>query len=211
MPPLDPGLYLTFLGSVFLLALAPGTDNIYVLTRSLAQGKRAGALAGVGIALALSLHITATTLGLSQVFLASPTLYQAVRFLGIAYLAYLAFRAFTAPPEKPELEHSGGGPQGRRIVGQAALLALLNPKLAIFFIAFLPQFTNPEAGQLAYQLFALGVTFAVESLAVFGMLVLCVIPLRAWLVAHDAFWRWQGKVTGGVLLALAFWLLVFNH
>jgi arginine exporter protein ArgO len=84
MPPLDPGLYLTFLGSVFLLALAPGTDNIYVVTRSLSQGKQAGMLAGLGIAIALSLHVTAATLGLSQIFLASPGLYLAVRYLGIA-------------------------------------------------------------------------------------------------------------------------------
>ncbi|WP_455372700.1 LysE family translocator [Limibacillus halophilus] len=208
MPPLDPGLYLTFLGSVFLLALAPGTDNIYVVTRSLSQGKQAGMLAGLGIAIALSLHVTAATLGLSQIFLASPGLYLAVRYLGIAYLLYLAYRAFSAPAEEPALSAGASGPSGGRIIREAALLALLNPKLAIFFIAFLPQFTNPAGGQLAYQLFALGLTFAVESLAVFALLVLFVSPLRDWLIGRAAFWRWQSKITGAILLSLALWLLL---
>ena len=136
MFPIDAGVYTAYLGTVFLLAITPGTDNIYVLTRTLSQGRAAGFLAASGIALALVIHVTAITLGLSQLFVAAPNLYLAVKYAGIAYLLYLAWKAFATDEQAISLRAANGGLPKFKIIRQAATLCLLNPKLAIFFIAF---------------------------------------------------------------------------
>ncbi len=207
MFPIDPAVYTAYLGTVFLLAITPGTDNIYVLTRTLSQGRTAGFLAAAGIALALVIHVTAITLGLSQLFLAAPNLYLGVKYAGIAYLLYLAWKAFTTEDDAISLRASNGGLPKFKIIRQAALLCLLNPKLAIFFIAFLPQFTNPAAGPMGLQLFTLGLSFALLSLAVFSTAILCVAPIGQALQSSPAFWKWQGRVSGSVLAAMAIWLV----
>jgi threonine/homoserine/homoserine lactone efflux protein len=207
MFPIDPAVYIAYLGTTFLLAITPGTDNIYILTRTLAQGRTAGFLAASGIALALVGHVTAITLGLSQLFVAAPTLYAVVKYAGIAYLIYLAYLAFTTDEQAISLKSTNGGLPKFKIIRQAAMLCLLNPKLAIFFIAFLPQFTDPTRGSMTVQLFVLGLTFAVMGLGVFCLAILCVAPIGKALQSSPAFWKWQGRVSGTVLASMAVWLV----
>ena len=203
----DPAVYSAYLGTVFLLAITPGTDNIYVLTRTLSQGRSAGFLAAGGIALALVIHVTAITLGLSQLFVSAPKLYLAVKYAGVAYLIYLAYRAFMTPESAISLRAANGGLSRLKIIRQAATLCLLNPKLAIFFIAFLPQFTDPGRGGMSTQLFVLGLSFALLSLAVFSLAILCVAPIGKALQSSPLFWKWQGRVSGSVLGGMAVWLV----
>jgi threonine/homoserine/homoserine lactone efflux protein len=207
MFPIDPAVYTAYLGTVFLLAVTPGTDNIYVLTRTLSQGRTAGFLAAGGIALALVVHVTAITLGLSQLFLAAPKLYAAVKYAGVAYLLYLAYKAFTTEESPISLKTSNGGLPKFKIIRQAALLCLLNPKLAVFFIAFLPQFTDPNRADMVVQLFTLGLTFAIIGLGVFCLAIVCVAPVGKALQSSPLFWKWQGRVSGSVLGAMAVWLV----
>ncbi|MEQ8666792.1 MAG: LysE family translocator [Rhodospirillales bacterium] len=206
--PLDPATYGAFVITALLLALAPGTDNIYIATRTLSQGRRAGLLAAAGVALALTAHVTLITFGLSQLFLSSPELYRAVRWTGVGYLLWLAYRAFTMRPETAWLDTQVAptGTASRRIVAQGFLLCLLNPKLAVFFIAFLPQFTDPAAGAMTVQLLILGVTFALCGLGIFLVMIFAIAPLGAWLRRHPAFPVWQGRLTGSVLGGMAVWL-----
>ncbi len=205
--PIDPTLYMAYAGVVVLMALTPGTDNIYVMTRTLARGRAAGFLAASGIALALIVHVTAITLGLSQLFLSAPELYAAVRWAGIGYLLWLAWRAFSASPDTELGTGTNGMASSRaRVVGQGFLLCLLNPKLAVFFIAFLPQFTSPEAGDMSLQLFTLGVTFAAISLMVFSTAILFIAPIGDALRQRSGFWKWQARISGGVLGGMALWL-----
>ncbi len=206
---IDTAVYAAYVGTVVLLALAPGTDNVYILTQTLARGRRAGFLAAFGIAIALCIHVTAVTLGLAQLFLNAPALYQAIRWAGIAYLVWLAWRAFRSSNDTifaldPATDRAAR--KRARIVAQAFTLCLLNPKLAVFFIAFLPQFADPAAGAMTAQLFTLGMTFALLSLAVFAGLILCVAPLGGWLRRHSAFPKWQARATGTVLGGMAVWL-----
>ncbi|MBT3559304.1 MAG: LysE family translocator [Rhodospirillales bacterium] len=204
--PIELTLYVAYAGVVVLMALTPGTDNIYVLTRTLSHGRSAGFLAASGIAIALCVHVTAITLGLSQLFLSAPDLYAAVRWAGIAYLLWLAWKAFRASPDTELSAGRGGVLSKSRVVGQAFMLCLLNPKLAVFFIAFLPQFTNPDNGTMSLQLFTLGVTFALISLTVFSTAILFVAPIGDALRHHASFWKWQARISGGVLGAMALWL-----
>ena len=206
--PLDPATYSAFVVTALLLALVPGTDNIYIATRTLSQGRRAGLLAAAGVAMALTAHVALITIGLSQLFLSSPESYTAVRWFGVAYLLYLAYRAFTAQPETAWLETHAAPDRtaAKRIIAQGFMLCLLNPKLAVFFIAFLPQFTDPAAGAMTMQLLILGVTFALCGLGTFLVMIAAIAPLGSWLRRHPAFPVWQGRVTGSVLGAMAAWL-----
>lgn len=204
--PIDPTLFVAYAGVVVLMALTPGTDNIYVLTRTLSHGRSAGFLAASGIAIALTVHVTAITLGLSQLFLSAPALYAAVRWAGIAYLLWLAWRAFRSNPDT-ELGNTETAKSSRlRVVGQGFMLCVLNPKLAVFFIAFLPQFTSPENGSMSLQLFTLGLTFALISLAVFSAVIMFVAPIGDALRHRRSFWTWQARISGSILGGMALWL-----
>jgi len=207
---MDLNLYVAFTGVVILLAITPGTDNLYILTRALSEGRRAGFLAALGIAFGLMVHITAATLGLSQVFKNAPVAFSVIRWAGIVYLAWLAYQAWQTRVTKISTAKNPA-PLGQvKIIRDAMTLCLLNPKLLLFFIAFLPQFTNPAVGSMNVQFFILGVTFAVESLTVFVLAVIFVAPLGGYLRQHPQFWNRQGKVTGVVLGAMALTLAVFG-
>lgn len=197
---MDWNLYWTFVAAAFALAVTPGPDLTYVITRSLAQGRGAGLLATLGIAGALIVHVTLITLGLSRIFLAVPGAYAAVKLAGAAYLIWLAYQSFRAANTPP-----AAAPKTRRLVilRQAALSCLLNPKLAVFFIAFLPQFTNPAAGPITPQLFVLGVTFAAIGLTVLASAAVAFGPIGRLIFHHPRLWKWQGRLTGTVLAGLA--------
>lgn len=206
---IDPAVYLAYCGTVVLLALAPGTDNIYILTQTLSRGRHAGLLAALGIAGALCIHVTAVTFGLAQLFVNAPTLFQAVKWAGIAYLAWLAWGAFRSAGAASwqigaTADHRAAG--AGRTIAKGFALALLNPKLAVFFIAFLPQFTDPTAGGITLQLLTLGITFAVISLSLFTAMIFVVAPMGDWLRRHPGFPVWQARLTGTVLGGMAFWL-----
>lgn len=206
---IDPTVFIAYCGTVVLLAIAPGTDNIYILTQTLSRGRHAGLLAAVGIAAALCVHVTAVTFGLAQLFVSAPALFQAVKWAGIAYLAWLAWGAFRSAREASwDVDAEGGNPStsARRTIAKGFTLALLNPKLAVFFIAFLPQFTDPASGAMTLQLLTLGITFSVISLALFTSMIFAVAPLGSWLRRHPGFPVWQARLTGTVLGGMAVWL-----
>ncbi|WP_337997658.1 LysE family translocator [Oleispirillum naphthae] len=197
---MDWTLYWAFLAAAFALAVTPGPDLTYVIARSIAQGRGAGLLATLGIAGALVIHVTLITLGLSRVFLALPWAYAAIKIAGAVYLIWLAAQAFRAGAA-PQAALAAARPLV--ILRQAALSCLLNPKLAVFFIAFLPQFTNPAAGPITPQLFLLGVSFAALGLTVLASAAIAFGPIGAALARHPAVWKWQSRFTGTVLAGLA--------
>jgi len=207
---IDWQLYSVFLSVVFFLAITPGTDNLYIMTRTLSGGKEAGFLAALGIALGLVVHITAVTLGLGQLFLNAPHAYRFVRWLGIVYLLYLAFHAYTAKNQVLSTPSQIEKSPKYKIIKQAMTLCLFNPKLLIFFVAFLPQFSNPAIGLINTQLFILGFSFAIESLLVFMGMVVFIAPLGRFLRTNPKFWQWQGRVTGFVFVTMALFLAVFG-
>ncbi|MBK9347182.1 MAG: LysE family translocator [Burkholderiales bacterium] len=158
---------LTFFGASVLLALAPGPDNVFVLLHAAAHGRRAGWLVVLGLCSGLLLHTAAVALGLAAVFAASNTAFTLLKLCGAAYLLWLAWGAWHAPAgldagaTPPPL---GDGATYRRGV----LMNVTNPKVAIFFLAFLPQFANPAEGHLALQIMLLGAVFMLAALLTFG-------------------------------------------
>ncbi|MGD8779188.1 MAG: LysE family translocator [Ignavibacteria bacterium] len=147
-----------FMAAGILLNLTPGPDMIYVATRSASQGRKAGILSALGIGTGTFFHILAAALGLSTILMYSATAFEVVKWIGAGYLVYLGFKAIidkkteskTARPKTQSLS---------KIYLQGCLTNILNPKVALFFLAFLPQFTNPESGDLTLQIIFLGLLF----------------------------------------------------
>jgi len=155
-----------FLVSV-LLALTPGPDNVFVLLQSAMRGRAAGMLVVLGLCTGLVVHTTAVAHGLAAVVADSAMAFTILKFIGAAYLLYLAWQAFRAP--------AGGASAGTterisrgQMYARGIIMNLTNPKVAIFFLAFLPQFANPAHGNLVLQMLWLGAVFIVATLIVFG-------------------------------------------
>jgi threonine/homoserine/homoserine lactone efflux protein len=180
---------------------------LYVVSRSVGQGRRAGLVAVAGTSSGLVVHGMAAALGLSGLFLHAPLAYEILRYAGVAYLLYLAWRAFTAR-DIPELAGRGGAePRGWwRVYRQAALTNLLNPKVALFFIAFLPQFVNPHAGHAPAQIAVLAALFIAAGVIFLLALALAFGRIGDWLRARPGFWWVQRWIMGTTLGGLALWL-----
>lgn len=166
---------LTFFGVSVLLGLTPGPDNLFVLLQSAQRGWRAGMAVVLGLCAGLVVHTAAVALGLAAVFAASAMAFTVLKYCGAAYLAYLAWQALRAPAataqepaSAPGCQGKQGGPSLGRMVGRGMVMNLTNPKVLVFFLAFLPQFADPARGSVALQLMVLGVVFMLATLLVFG-------------------------------------------
>lgn len=165
MPSLDT--FIAFFGVSVLLGLSPGPDNVFVLMQSALRGRRAGLFVVLGLCTGLLFHTAAVALGLAAVFAASATAFTALKLGGAAYLAYLAWQAFRAPTgsaSAPQAAPPGDAQMYRRGV----IMNLSNPKVVIFFLAFLPQFVDPAQGRIGLQIVALGGVFMLATLLTFG-------------------------------------------
>lgn len=150
-----------------LLALAPGPDNIFVLTQSAVSGRMAGLAVTLGLCTGLIFHTTAVALGVSAIFQASELAFTLVKALGVGYLLYLAWGAFRAKPlplKQGNADHLSLLPLYRRGV----IMNITNPKIAIFFLSFFPQFIDPAHGPLVPQFLQLGAVFICSTILVFG-------------------------------------------
>ena len=177
---LTPLEILAFAGPVVLLAFVPGPDLLFVLTEGMLRGRRAGLVATLGLCSGLVFHISAVTLGVAALVQASPAAFAALRYIGAAYLLYLAWRAFSS--RNATRANNDGTPAALgAIYRRAILMNISNPKVAIFFLAFLPQFAHPERGQVPVQMLILGGIFMICSLACFVVIALLADPLGAWL------------------------------
>ena len=165
---------LTFFGVSVLLGLTPGPDNLFVLLQSAQRGWRAGMAVVLGLCAGLVVHTAAVALGLAAVFAASAMAFTVLKYCGAAYLAYLAWQALRAPlpSAAPDAGAQGTAPTAApslwRMVGRGMVMNLTNPKVLVFFLAFLPQFADPARGSVALQLMVLGVVFMLATLLVFG-------------------------------------------
>lgn len=165
MPPIST--LLPFFGISLLLGLTPGPDNVFVLLQSAMRGPRAGMIVVFGLCTGLLVHTTVVAVGLGALLAASKIAFTILKSAGALYLAYLAWRAFRAPVGVMNTDSSesiGVGHMYRRGV----LMNLTNPKVVIFFLAFLPQFVAPDRGHISFQITVLGIVFIAASLIVFG-------------------------------------------
>ena len=197
-----------FFGVSVLLALTPGPDNIFVLLQSAQRGWRAGMWVVLGLCLGLVGHTAAVALGLAAVFAASSMAFTVLKVVGAAYLAWLAWGALRAPASVHEAPPGGaaaaGGNGGAlRMVGRGVVMNLTNPKVLVFFLAFLPQFADPAQGGMARQIMLLGLVFMLATLLVFGAIACFSGAFGALLQRSARAQRLLNRVAGVVFLGMA--------
>lgn len=191
-----------FLLAALGLLLIPGPTVMFILTRSAAQGKRAGLVSVAGIELASLTHAVAATLGLSALLLSSVVAFSIAKYLGAGCLIYLSVRALLTRRESEQIEVPT--PQRiSRLFSQGFLVQLLNPKTALFFYAFLPQFVDPARAAVAGQILVFGVAYVLSALCTHSLYVLVGSTAGRVLTRSIGFRRGQRYVTGGIYLVLA--------
>ncbi|WP_330230244.1 LysE family translocator [Nocardia sp. NBC_00508] len=192
-----PVLFL--LAAVTLVAI-PGPNHLYITARSIAEGRRAGIASALGVETGTLLHVTAAAAGLSALIAASATAFGLLRYAGAAYLLYLAFRALRGgnDREEPVMPSSSLG----RVYLDGVLVNVFNPKVVLFFLAFLPQFVDHHAGAVPLQIAVLGLVTALLGLGSDVVYALAAGSIGGWLRARPAFRRRQRYATGLVYLGL---------
>jgi threonine/homoserine/homoserine lactone efflux protein len=197
----ERGTLLVFALASLALVAIPGPNVIYIATRSLGQGRRVGVASALGVETGALVHIAAATLGLSALIRSSPLAFDVVKYLGAAYLIGLGIRALVRG--KPlDLEGDTVPEPLHRAFAQGVLVNVLNPKVALFFVAFLPQFVDPARGAAALQILVLGLVFLAIAVVLDVGWALAAGTLGAWLRSRPRFARRQRFLTGGVYLAL---------
>jgi threonine/homoserine/homoserine lactone efflux protein len=198
----SPSTLTAFAAAAFVLIAIPGPNMIYLVARSLTEGRRAGFLSALGVETGTVVHTAAAAVGLSAVLASSATAFAVVKYAGAAYLVYLGLRALFGRDGDGDERHAPPPPGGGHVFRQALLTQVLNPKVAIFFLAFLPQFIDPDR-PAAPQIVALGATLAVMGLAIGCFTALAAGTLAARLRARRTDGRpWGRWASGVVYLAL---------
>ena len=197
---LDSSLTVFILTSL-LIILSPGQDMVLVLSRSIARGTRAGVVTATGVATGLLGHTLLAALGLGALLQASEFAFSLMKYIGAAYLLYLGVKAFRAPPINLA---SSTKIQGnlRSFFVQGAISNLSNPKIAIFYLAYLPQFVSADSQHSTYTLLVLGVTFALLTFVIKVPIGLLAGVLSGWIQSRPLVQRWLNRCCGGVLVAM---------
>jgi len=192
-----------FFAASAIVIVAPGPDNILVLTRGVTLGRKAALVSAAGASTGLVCHSLVAAAGLSAILQQSAVAYSVVKYVGATYLLYLGVRALM-DRERFVLPEGGTPPVGlRRVYAQAVASNVFNPKIAVFFLAYLPQFTDRSAASgVAPQLLVLGLVFAAMTLAAFSAVALLSGALGGWLRSRPRLANGLGWLTGGVLVSL---------
>ncbi|MGW0914703.1 LysE family translocator [Streptomyces sp. NPDC002784] len=204
----DMSLYAAFLVAAFALCITPGPDMMFIVAMGGRGGPTAGVMAAFGVACAMLVHTVAAALGLSALFTTLPTLYHVLRWVGAAYLLYLAVKAFRDRSVPGEDGTADTGSGMRRAFWQGAVTNLLNPKVILFNVAFLPQFVDPSLGRVPGQLLLLGGTLVLMGFLWDGCVGLLAGRLADLLRRSRRVNRWLNIVSGTVFTGLAVRLAV---
>ena len=190
-----------FFTAATVLIVIPGPAVLYIVARSIDQGRTAGLTSAAGIATGGLVHVIAASLGLSALLVSSAIAYSAIKYVGAAYLFYLGIKKFRERPTNTSPEHAEPIPL-HRVFSQGALVNILNPKTAIFFFAFLPQFVDPAHGSVALQFLVLGLVFTVMGFFSDSLWALTAGSAANWLRGNQGFLRNQRYVAGTVYMGL---------
>lgn len=192
-----------------MLSIMPGPDNIFVLTESVSSGQRTGLAISLGLSLGVLVHTSAAALGLSIIIQQSVLVFSVIKYLGAAYLFYLAISALRSKTEENRNESikQEKPMDAIKLVRKGFLMNVLNPKVSLFFIAFLPQFISTSDISISIQMIVLGIIFMIQSWLVFSLIAILSGRLNSYLNSQK-FWKITQWSKFGVLSVLASWLLL---
>jgi threonine/homoserine/homoserine lactone efflux protein len=191
-----------FAVAALMLNLTPGNDMLYVAARSASQGTKAGIVSSLGIMFGCMVHIIAAVIGLSAIIAGSAVAFNIVKYLGAAYLIYIGVRSILNKKKSLGLKKNIKALSYRTIFFQGFATNVLNPKVALFFLAFLPQFINIESGNTALQILFLGSWFDVGGTLVNIVVAVLFGRISIWLSQSPRFVQWQERITGAMLIGL---------
>jgi threonine/homoserine/homoserine lactone efflux protein len=198
---IDLTTLITYVAVVLGFVFIPGPATLLTVARSTSSGTRVGLATGAGIAAGDVIHSFLAIVGISAIVATSAILFSIVKYIGAAYLVYLGIRAILHKTPA-NLATAGLSISVGRAFRQAILAEVLNPKTALFFLAFLPQFVRSENGSVVLQLTVLGILFVLLGLVSTAVFALCAGVLGNFLRRNPTVLKWQGKVVGGIYCAL---------
>jgi threonine/homoserine/homoserine lactone efflux protein len=196
----SPSTIAAFAAASFILLIIPGPAVLYIVNRSVSDGRTAGLSAVAGLTLGNLVHAIAAAAGLSAVLATSAAAFNAVKWMGAAYLIYVGVRTLMKPPSAIDPDQPGVSP--RRAFTQGIVVNVLNPKVALFFLSFLPQFIKPELGRPGLQALALGIVFVLIGACTDGTYALLASGLRDVLLRGKALPFVRRWVAGTVFIGL---------
>ena len=192
-----------FAGAALLMVLTPGPNMIYLISRSICQGRAAGVISLLGVIGGFFVHMLAAAIGLTAIFLAIPLAYELLKWLGALYLLWLAWQAVKPGARSPFEARALPADSPRKLLLMGFLTNVLNPKVAVFYLSILPQFIDTERGSVFAQSLVLGVTQISVSFAVNLLIALSAAGIATWFIRNPLWLAVQRYVMGGVLAALA--------
>ena len=198
---IEPAKFVLFVGVAWALIITPGPEMLYVITRGVTQGRRAGMLSALGVICGILVHTTAAAFGLTLLLQTSASAFLIVKTLGAIYLIYLGVKAWR-DKSTFSVQTSASNVSFRKVFWQGVLSNVLNPKVAIFFLAFLPQFVDKGSGNVPFQMIVLGLTFAC-----FGLCFLLAIgyssgKIGSLLTRRPQYAQFLQRLAGGILIGL---------
>jgi|SRR5271168_267279 len=190
-----------FVSAALVLLAIPGPAVFYIVGRTIGQGRSAGLVSALGIAVGTFIHVAAAAVGLSALLISSALAFSAVKYLGAAYLIYLGIQKLRAQDSfQPSQEASPS--KLSRVFAQGIIVNVLNPKTALFFFAFLPQFADPARGNVAQQILFLGTLFALMGVTSDSLWALSAGTVAHWFRGNPRAMRTQRYISGGMLISL---------
>lgn len=204
-------MFLYFLTASILLTIAPGPDILYLLTKSLASGAKSGITLAAGLVSGIVFHTFLVMIGVATFINDSPVAFMLLKIFGATYLLFLAFNAFKAGQlgGKIAIKKSDTESALMSLYRRGVLMNVLNPKVLLFFLAFLPQFLNPDSESTSLQIIFLGITFAAQAFVIFTLVAICAGRVRKLILRQKNLGRILNYVEAAVLTFIAVTLLVF--
>lgn len=196
-----------FIIASIALSLSPGPDNIFVLTQSAMNGRKAGIFVTLGLCTGLLVHTATVSLGVATIFQSSELAFNILKVVGALYLLYLAWQAFRSSGVKVD-EISDKESNWKQLYFRGVIMNITNPKVAIFFLAFLPQFADPTIGSITVQMIAFGCLFIVTTFFIFCLVAWSAGFLGEWLKGSNSAQKIINRIAGTVFVGLAIKLAV---
>lgn len=193
---------LIFSMAALVLNLSPGPSNFFVMACSIAQGSRAGVVCVFGLASGAMVHVVAAALGVSAIFAYSADAYTALKFAGTAYLLWLGFQQFRKVGDQSDNVVQRPAKTHKRILRESALVEILNPKSALFFLALLPQFVDPAVGPIAPQLLILGLITVATAIPCDLVVAFGSARLARTIVTNPIYEKLMNRVSGAIFIGL---------
>jgi len=193
---------LCFLGASAALTLAPGPDNTFIVAQGISRGRKAAIISALGMCSGISVHTTAAALGISAALYSSALAFTILKYAGAAYLLFLAYRSI----KEPALPQASSGMEGvvpwGALFRRGFMMNVVNPKVGLFFLAFLPQFISQNTGSIALQMFLLGLVFMLQAVVVFGVIGYLSGSLGDVLLKRPNIAKYFAWLTAGVFASL---------